>query len=383
MMAAVAFPAAAVAERGAMATSTSEGFRAHWEGLLAGFRRTGPGRLLRDARVVELPGNVPPWTESGLAVERGDALTLLAAGRVATAEALGLWARPRFALWARIGEGGTIWKGSQDTQTCIAPDTGTVQLALLQGEWATPQGRLATPVEAYAGVTGAIHAVLLRWRGDPAEGLAALAAFAPQEPLLGAEIARLTHPVRPPPGWSYLWFLGPADIFVEDRADDGSALIRGCFDDDVGILRRPVDFPLAADTTLSWRWRVWRLPSEKPENELLQHDYVSLALEFENGRDLTWHWSRTLAAETGYACPIPTWTPRETHVVVRSGAEGLGAWQAERRRVREDYARHVGEPPGRVVAAWLIAVSLFQHGSGAVEFADVVLESGGRSLRIL
>lgn len=366
-----------------MAIPTVQAFRSHWERLLEGFRRSGGGQLLRDARVAHLPGNVPPWTESGLAVERGDGLTLLASGRVAAAEALGLWARPRFALWARVGETGTIWKGTQDTQTRTAPDTGSVQLGLLQGEWATPQGRLATPLGAYAGVTGAIDVVLLRWRGDPAEGMAALAAFAPTEPLVAAEIARLTHPVRPPPGWSYLWFLGPADIFVPDQADDGAPCIRACFEDDVGILRRPVDFPLAPDTSLSWRWRVWHLPSEKPETELLQHDYVSLALEFENGRDLTWHWSRALPAETGYACPIPTWTPRETHVVVRSGEAGLGAWQAERRRVREDYTRHVGEPPGRVVAAWLIAVSLFQHGSGAAEFAEVVLEGGGQSLRVL
>ncbi len=366
-----------------MTTPTGEPFRTHWEALLGGFRGSSAGRLLRDARVVHLPGNVPPWTGSGLAVERGDGLTLLAAGGVATAEALGLRARPRFALWARVGEGGTIWKGTQDTQSLVAPDTGPVHLGLLQGEWATPQGRLATPLEAYAGVTGAIDVVLLRWSGDPGEGLAALAAFAPGEPLVEAEITRLARPVHPPAGWSYLWFLGPADIFVPDQTDDGPPCIRACFEDDVGILRRPIDFALAPDTILSWRWRVWRLPSEKPESELLQHDYVSLALEFENGRDLTWHWSRALPAETGYACPIPTWTPRETHVVVRSGAAGLGAWQAERRGVREDYLRHVGEPPRRVVAAWLIAVSVFQHGSGAAEFAEVVLEGGGRSLRIL
>jgi len=144
-----------------------------------------------------------------------------------------------------------------------------------------------------------------------------------------------------------------------------------------------VDFPLGADTTLSWRWRVAELPSAKPENELLQHDYVSLALEFENGRDLTWHWSASLPAETGYACPIPSWTPRETHVVVRSGRDGLGSWCAERRRVRDDYARFVGEPPSRIVAAWLIAVALFQHGSGAAEFAEITLESNGRRLDVL
>jgi len=361
----------------------SADFRARWERELARFR-AGPGAaLLADARVLTLPGDAPPWIDTGLALEAGDAVTILARGRVVAGGVIETG--PPYALWAKVGDAGTIWRGTQATQTRDAPNGGTLRLATLQGEWGTRDGRLATPVEAYAGVRGAIDAVCLRWRGDASEGLAVLEAALHDDALVVAESARRAHPVPRPPGWQYLWFLGDSDIFAagHGRGRDGRPSIGACFRDDVAILQKPVDFPLGADTTLSWRWRVAELPSAKPENELLQHDYVSLALEFENGRDLTWHWSASLPAETGYACPIPSWTPRETHVVVRSGRDGLGSWCAERRRVRDDYARFVGEPPSRIVAAWLIAVALFQHGSGAAEFAEITLESNGRRLDVL
>jgi DUF3047 family protein len=134
---------------------------------------------------------------------------------------------------------------------------------------------------------------------------------------------------------------------------------------------------------VAWRWKVDRLPSGAAEDTLLCHDYLSLALEFENGRDLSWYWSARLPPETHFACPIPQWTPRETHLVVRSGAAGLGAWQSERRDVYADYRRAIGEPPRRIVAAWLIANSLFQHGSGSAEFADIHLQGAGRRLDVI
>jgi len=361
-------------------TEPSDAFRARWERALDRFRAGAGGDRLADARVLTLPGDRPPWTDTGLALGAGDALTILAQGRVAAGGVLETG--PPYALWAKVGDEGTIWRGTQATQTREAPAAGTLRLATLQGEWGTRDGRLATPVEAYAGVAGAIDAVCLRWRGDAAEGLAALAAVLPDDPLVAAERARLAHPVPRPPGWHELGFLGDTDILAPG-AREGRPTIGACLRDDVAILQKPIDFPLGADTTLSWRWRVAELPSAKPENELLQHDYLSLALEFENGRDLTWHWSASLPAETGYTCPIPQWAPRETHVVVRSGREGLGAWCAERRVVRDDYARHVGAPPTRIVAAWLIAVTLFQHGSGAAEYAEITLEGGGRRLAVL
>jgi len=73
----------------------------------------------------------------------------------------------------------------------------------------------------------------------------------------------------------------------------------------------------------------------------------------------TWYWSAALPIGTHYACPLPTWAARETHWVVRSGADGLGRWHDERRIVADDYRAAVGAVPTRIVAVWLIAVSIF------------------------
>jgi hypothetical protein len=357
-------------------------FRARYEKLAA----EPPPALraeLADARVLHLPGNVPPWTDSGMEVARGDALTFLAEGRVVTSEALGLHGGPRYHLWGRIGERGTIWNGPRDTHSRVAESSGRLFLAIYQGEWATREGALATPVEAYAEVSGGLDVLALRWRGDAAAGLRALAEAAPADPLVAREVARLAAPVPPPAGWRYLWFLGESECFRAATADGRPTIAASCADD-VAILQRPVDFALDGETRVSWRWRLPGLASREREDALLAHDYLSIALEFENGRDLTWFWSAALPVGAHFACPIPTWTAREAHFVVRSGAQGLGAWLAESRGVRADYAAAIGEPiPRRVVAVWLIAVSLFAHGTARGEFAGIELTRGGERLRVL
>ena len=355
---------------------------ARWEKLAAGLPADVRARIIAEARVVTLPGNVPPWTDTGMRIAKGDEVSVLAEGRVIQSEAAGLWYRPRFALWTRVGGRGPIWTGPRDTQTFRADRDGAVELATYNGEWKTPDGVLATPVEAYQGVTGAIEALVIRWRGDARAGLEVLSAVDPGEPLVAAELERLGALTVRPAGWNYLWFLGQSDVFGAVRSEGRHSIECRC-EDDVAILRRPIDLPLGLDTELRWRWKIDRLPSTKPEDQLLQHDYLSIALEFDNGRDLTWFWSSSLPVETSFACPIPQWTPRETHLVVRSGSAGLGEWHSERRRVRADYAASIGEPPQRIVAVWLIAVSLFQHGGGIAEYADIAVESGGKTLEVI
>ena len=361
-----------------MATTLAE----RWDALSAKLPPDLRSRSIAEARVVRLPGHVPPWTDTGLRVARGDEVTILAEGRIVTSEEARLWYRPRFALWARVGGRGPVWTGTRDTQSFRAERDGTLELSLLNGEWKTTDGVLGTPVEAYAGVTGAIEALVIRWRGDAQAGLDAVQRLAPGEPLVKAELERLAAPAVRPAGWSYLWFLGQSEVYRAQRSDRGHS-IGCCVDDDVGILRRPIDAPLGEDTEVRWRWKVDALPSRKPEDQLFNHDYLSVALEFDNGRDLSWVWSSGLPVGTHFHCPIPQWTPRETHFVVRSGSDGLGTWQSECRRVLADYRIAMGEPPKRVVAVWLIAVSLFQHGRGLAEFADIAVTSGGKTIEVV
>jgi hypothetical protein len=331
---------------------------------------------------VRLPANVPPWSDTGIRVAKGDEITILAEGRAIVSSEMGLHSRPRYALWARIARRGPIWTGTRDTQSFRCDRDGPLELAIYNGEWKSPDGVLGTPLEAYQGLTGEIQALVLRWRGEAEQGLQALARSA-QDPLIGAELARIANPAVRPAGWSYLWFLGQSETFRAVCSPQGPCI--ACKTEDaVAILRRPVSLPVGPDPEISWRWRVDALPSSKAEDALLCHDYLSVAVEFDNGLDLTWFWSAELAPETHFTCPIPQWAPRETHVVVRSGTEGLRAWQSERRNVYGDYARAIGGlPPGRIVAVWLIAVSLFQHGRGEAEFAEIALTSNGERVEVV
>ena len=104
---------------------------------------------------------------------------------------------------------------------------------------------------------------------------------------------------------------------------------------------------------------------------MLSHDYMSIAVEFNDGRDITYYWSSELAEETGYWCPLPTWKDREFHVVVRSGSEGLGRFLDEERHLYADYQRYVGRPPGRIERVWLIANYTFQRGVGRCAYRDI------------
>jgi hypothetical protein len=355
-------------------------FRERYERLIADLPQSGQAAQVAEARLVTLPANVPPWTDTGVAVRAGDAITLLAEGRVVWADEPEMWAGPRFHLWGRV-DGGTIFNGTRDTSTTVADRDGSLELAVYHGEWATQDGRLATPLEMYETLRGGLDVLVIRWSGDAASGLRALQQLAPDDPLLDAEIARLEHPVSPPRGWRHLWFLGANEIFAEVDGPDGRVL--SCrVDADVGILQKPVALALAPDATLSWSWKIDRLPAIEAEDTFFTHDYLSIAVEFENGRDLTYTWSAALPAGHAYACPLPTWSARETHLVIRSGAEGLGSWIDESRNVREDYARTIGAPPSRIVAVWLIAVSLFRRGLGLAEYRDISLSAAGETIRV-
>ena len=130
-------------------------------------------------------------------------------------------------------------------------------------------------------------------------------------------------------------------------------------------------------------WNRLRRRLPRAEDSLPTHDYLSVAVEFDNGQDLTYFWSAELAPETCFRCPLPNWDARETHLVVRSGSAGLGEWQLESRDLYADYERAIGAAPARIVAVWLIAVSVFQKRPGSGEFSGIALEGEGRSVTVL
>jgi hypothetical protein len=124
------------------------------------------------------------------------------------------------------------------------------------------------------------------------------------------------------------------------------------------------------------------LPSRLPEHIQPTHDYLSIAVEFDDGRDLTYLWSAALPKDTIFQCPLPWWDQRETHWVVRSGPQDLGRWQDERRTLLADCEQALGgTAPREVVGVWLIGVSVFQGGEGRCRYRAIALEDGdGRAL---
>ncbi len=335
---------------------------------------------------VRMPATQPPWTDAGIDVETGDRVSVFSDGRVNLSKLLDIWVAPPFQLWLRIGERGPIFRGTRRTHTFTAEQSGRLYLAsYFPGEWSDTSGQLGTDVRDYAKVSGELSVLVMRWNAktDVAAFFRELTAEASAPELALEEQDRQANPVDSPAGWNYLWYLGPGEIFRPARTDAGHPSICCHTHEDVGILRKDASLPLRPGTCLNWSWKVDQLPSRVAEHTLPSHDYLSIAVEFDDGQDITYYRSAELPEGTVYRCPLPTWKDKETHVVVRSGQDGLGRWLNESRDLYEDYRRHIGGTAGNIVRVWLIAVSLFQRGDGRCEYADISLVADEKVLKIL
>lgn len=344
--------------------------------------------LLREtisaARVLRLQANEAPWHATGLRVKAGQAYSLFANGRVQwSPRDPTLYGGPRQHLCARIAPGGRVVNPTCDTGSFVADVDGELELGIYMGVWKNATGDLATSESLYRRLAGSIDVLAIGWCADAATALAALDDSGLQPPWISQERARLRAPREPPADWTYLLDTGSAGIFTDAVGPSGERVIALDSRDDQGIVCSPVSCELNPNTRLSWRWRVTECPSDVAEDRPQTHDYISIATEFDNGRDLTWIWSSRLTPETHFDCPIHAWTARETHWVVRSGNECLGQWCSEERQVYADVLAAMGTPAARIVRVWLIAVSSFQHGTARAEFADIVLSDGSQSFRVL
>jgi hypothetical protein len=366
----------------APAAATAAEFRATLEPWVA----TLPPGLATGHAFHWLPATQPPWHDTGLDLEPGESVTLLADGRVYLSRALDIWVGPAFQLWCRVGDRGPVFRGTRATHTFTAREGGRLWLAsYFPGEWADSSGRLGTPRDEYAKVSGGLSVLVLRWPGgtDVAGLFRGFARDTRVPGLVLAEAARFDQPVPTPEHWDYLWYLGPGEIFRSTLAPDGRRGISCHTHGDAGILRREARVPLEPGTRLRWSWRMDRLPIDLAEDTLPSHDHLSIAVEFDDGQDITYYWSSALPEGTVYRCPLLTWRDKETHVVVRSGSGQLGRWLEEERDLHADYARILGGPAREVVRVWLIANSLFQRGHGRCEYARIELEGPRGRIEVL
>ena len=332
-----------------------------------------------DAQLVHVPANRRHWTPTGIAVAAGDNVTWLAWGTAYVIKPLAVGVRPRFALAGRVS-GGLVQQSGQDTFTFTADRDGMVELASLFPGELQPDGSIAQDRIPYRVMTGGFDAVVAPWprHVDPHTALERIAAE-DLSTLCAAEARRLCEPPQPPAEWSHHPRLRPAHTYT--RTDQGvAARVR----DGVGIIRHLVDVGLTSSLRLRWSWRIDQLPSTLPEDTTLTHDYLSVAIEFDDGQDLTWHWSCGLPTGYSYHCPFDHWHRRETHIVVRSGEANLGRWVDEERPVLADHQTAIGGPaPSRVVAVWLISCSFLQGREGKGEFARIALIDGDSTVSVL
>jgi hypothetical protein len=366
---------------------TAEGDDDAFRAGLSAWIASLPAGALAERRFQHMPATQPPWVDTELDVETGDSITLLSQGRVYLSRLLDVWVPPWFQLWYRVGEKGPIFRGTRDTHTFVASGSGRLWVAnYFPGEWSDEHGGLGTPVAGYAKVSGGMSVAALRWaRGTDVAAVVRESLRATRAPkLVVAEAQRLAEPAQAPPEhWDYLWYLGPAEVYRPCVTTEGRAAIHCRTHGDTGILHRDARMPLTDGTRLRWSWRVDELPTDLPEDTLPSHEYLSIAVEFDDGQDITYFWSTSLPVGMTFGCPLPNWKERETHVVVRSGAEGLGRWFDEERDVHADYARIVGGPAREVVRVWLIANSLLTRGQGRCEYAGIELVSGEKKIEVL
>jgi pimeloyl-ACP methyl ester carboxylesterase len=332
-----------------------------------------------DARLVRVPVNQPPWTPTALAVTTGEDVSWLAWGSPRLLRPLGPALRPRLVLRGRAGDGAPV-EGARDTVTFRADRTGQFQLGSVYPGELQPDGTITTDRIPYRAMSGTLSAVLARWApgSDPQRALESIAGRDPSG-LCAAEAARLADPPAPPAGWDTHPLAGREQAFFPS----GSGItVNASWTS--GIIRHPAETTLTPSLRLRWSWRVDTLPSRLPEDTALTHDYLSIALEFDDGQDLTWYWSCCLPEGFSYRCPFPHWRRRETHIVVRTGTDGLGGWIDEERPVLADHQAAISGPaPSRVVRAWLIAQTVPQAGHAAGEFSRIELADGDQTLRVL
>ena len=347
-------------------------------GLKASFETAASA--INGSTVLKLAADKEDWVDTGVFVKEGQEVSLLSEGVIWLSREFDIQVKGNAALWYRVGNG-TIEKSAGRTTTFRADRDGPLQLACrLAGHWLDDTGRLDPDVPPMP-MEGALTVGVAAWETDAKEGLERLAGSDDTD-LAQAELERLRSSRPLPKGWDHLWRVGRTDIFCESVTEGGPVLSCNCTADS-GIIKYPVDVALDRSTTLSWEWLVRALPSEVPENTLVTHDYLSIAVEFENGQDLTYFWSSTLPLETSFRCPIPGWEKRETHIVVRTGQEQVGTWVADSRGVLADYEAAVGgEHPGRVVGVWIIALSPFQRRNGRAEYRRIKLSSDTETVEV-
>ena len=320
---------------------------------------------------LELSNALAGWIGTGISLEVGDPFEVDARGMW---DAEGLILAPRHVLWYRVSEDGTARNFPSDDLFAVSEASGELEIAIRPPSfyWFDKQGTF--PPEILEAPEIAVSFALdIRQSGASHRMRQSETDKNLIQTLDGSED-------KPAKGFEYLTVLGESEVW-SGRVVNNEYSISAKLADDVGIIKMPVNIELSESTLFSFDWLYHSLPAVAPETSVAGHDYLSIALEFDNGQDLTWMWSKFLAEGTSFTCPLPWWSERETHYVLDSGFDGLGKWKSHSRNIFDDYAEAVGgDPPKKIVGIWLIANNLFAKQDASASFRNITLVDEGEQV---
>ena len=218
---------------------------------------------LRGHALIELPASTWPWSATGLELDPGQQVTVMACGRSELAPLLGIGLGAAHQVWTRVGGRGPISRGPRPAHTLAAPHQGELELGLaFPGEWADTDGAVRGTRLRRRLTPGGFTVLALGWEpgADVPAQLRVLAERSGAGALgerLGEEAEALEHGEsrRAPEHWAAHPVIGDSAVYsaVDERI--------GCITHgDAGIIRHPVRARLDASTRLRWRWQVDELP---------------------------------------------------------------------------------------------------------------------------
>ena len=256
-----------------------------------------------DVAQVRVDARSEPWTPTGLVARQGAPITWLAHGDSWIAMRRGLHLDAALQLRVRTGGAASALSGTGATFTAAASHDGPIELCpLFPGEFHGSDEQVEYDrMMPRALFRGGFDVVVAAWPTGTDVG-ARLADAAGHDPtgLCRRELARIGAAITPPSAWEPHRHVPLAGLHQE-HAGEVDVHSRGR----VEIICREARAPLTETLGLRSRWRMDRLPASRAEDTLLTHNDMSVAVEFGDGRDLSYHWRAALPTETSYRCPLP------------------------------------------------------------------------------
>ena len=325
---------------------------------------------------VQLKSSHEGWVNTGLKAAKGDKILVSTQGSLD----IGLEApmEGRQLIWVRFGNDGEVFQLTFNDEIVTANDNGTLQVAFLNPPnvvLGNRQGKLNSLYDTLPETVLDFTISVNKLNGAQLEQTTLAPSFAKAN-----RNAKLVKSL--PAGFDHLWYLGASNIFASKKTSKGPGVYIQT-NDDGGIIKMELDIPLTKTTEIDFSWLYRNLPAIAPETTVPAHDYMSIAIEFDNGQDITWYWSHSLPPETFYRCPLAGWDKVETHIVVQSGQDGLGEWHEHKRNIFTDYSTSVGgEMPKKIVGVWFIGNSMFGRRGADAEFANISVQDGNTQISI-